>query len=167
MPELKESVLSLRNILRVLDNWNLGEEKDLSLALWDGFISSITNPKDQAYILSQAVRFGFFKESEGWTIKNENLGKVSQEYEDVRTRPYEYTRGETETLSYLDLIKIIFGPAPERKELPDALKEFLKEIDQEDKISIEEYENLDQRLNRLEHSKYLLDYLMDMENNKK
>ena len=167
MPELKESVLSLRNILRVLDNWNLGEEKDLSLALWDGFISSITNPKDQAYILSQAVRFGFFKESEGWTIKNENLGKVSQEYEDVRTRPYEYTRGETETLSYLDLIKIIFGPAPERKELPDALKEFLKEIDQEDKISIEEYENLDQRLNRLEHSKYLLDYLTDMENNKK
>lgn len=61
IPELKESVLSLRNILRIIDNWNLGEEKDLSMALWDGFISSITNPKDQAYILSQAVRFGFLK----------------------------------------------------------------------------------------------------------
>lgn len=163
-PELKESVLSLRNILRILDNWNLGEEKDLTLALWDGFISSITNPKDQAYNLSQAVRFGFFKESEGWDINNENLGKVVLEYDDLRTRPYQYIRGEIETLSYLDLIKIIFGPAPERKELPD----FLKAIDNgENKISVEEYEQLDERLNQLEHSKYLIDYIIDMENNRK
>lgn len=163
-PELKESVLSLRNVLRILDNWNLGEEKDLTLALWDGFISSITNPKDQAYILSQAVRFGFFKESEGWDINNENLGKVVLEYDDLRTRPYQYIRGEIETLSYLDLVKIIFGPAPERSEIP----EFLKAYDKgENIISIEEYEELDQRLNKLEHSKYLLDYLLDMENNRK
>lgn len=163
-PELKESVLSLRNVLRILDNWNLGEEKDLTLALWDGFISSITNPKDQAYILSQAVRFGFFKESEGWDINNENLGKVVLEYDDLRTRPYQYTRGEIETLSYLDLVKIIFGPALERSEIP----EFLKAYDKgENIISIEEYEELDQRLNNLEHSKYLLDYLLDMENNRK
>lgn len=163
-PELKESVLSLRNVLRILDNWNLGEEKDLTLALWDGFISSITNPKDQAYILSQAVRFGFFKESEGWNINNENLGKVVLEYDDLRTRPYQYIRGEIETLSYLDLVKIIFGPAPERSEIP----EFLKAYDNGENImSIEEYEELDQRLNKLEHSKYLLDYLLDMENNRK
>ena len=163
-PELKESVLSLRNVLRILDNWNLGEEKDLTLALWDGFISSITNPKDQAYILSQAVRFGFFKESEGWDINNENLGKVVLEYDDLRTRPYQYVRGEIETLSYLDLVKIIFGPAPERSEIPEFLKAY---DDGENIISIEEYEELDQRLNKLEHSKYLLDYLLDMENNRK
>lgn len=163
-PELKESVLSLRNVLRILDNWNLGEEKDLTLALWDGFISSITNPKDQAYILSQAVRFGFFKESEGWNINNENLGKVVLEYDDLRTRPYQYIRGEIETLSYLDLVKIIFGPAPERSEIPEFLKAY---DDGENRISIEEYEELDQRLNKLEHSKYLLDYLLDMENNRK
>ncbi|MDU6783087.1 hypothetical protein [uncultured Peptoniphilus sp.] len=166
LPELKESVLSLRNVLRVLDNWNLGEEKDLTMALWDGFISSITNPKDQAYILSQALRFGFFKESEGWTLKNENLGKVVQEYDDLRTRPYEYTMGKSESLSYLDLIKILFGPQAERKELPDYLKEFKKEIEKEEKISIEEYEELDERLNNLEHSQYLLDNLKDMENKK-
>ena len=163
-PELKESVLSLRNILRILENWNLGEEKDLSMAIWDGFISSITNPKDQAYILSQAIRFGFFKESEGWTIKNKNLGKVTQEYDDIRTRPYQYRRGEIETLSYLDLIKIIFGPQPERKVLPDFLD---RANSLENKISLEEYQQLDERLNQLEHSKYLLDYLMDMENNRK
>ena len=167
LPELKESVLSLRNILRVLDNWNLGEEKDLTMALWDGFISSITNPKDQAYILSQALRFGFFKESEGWTLKNNNLGKVVQEYDDLRTRPYEYTRGESKSLSYLDLIKILFGPQAERKEIPDNLKDFLREIEKEEKISIDEYEELDERLNHLEHSAYLLDYLRDIENNKK
>lgn len=163
-PELKESVLSLRNILRILDNWNLGEEKDLTLAIWDGFISSITNPKDQAYILSQAVRFGFFKESEGWDINNENLGKVVLEYDDLRTRSYQYIRGEIETLSYLDLVKIIFGPAPKRSEIPEFLKAY---DDGENRISIEEYEELDQRLNKLEHSKYLLDYLLDMENNRK
>ena len=164
VPELKESVLSLRNVLRILDNWNLGEEKDLTLALWDGFIGSITNPKDQAYILSQAVGFGFFKESEGWSINKANLGKVVIEYDEIRTRPYQYIRGEIETLSYLDLIKIIFGPVPERKELPD----FLKAIDNgENKISVEEYEKLDERLNQLEHSKYLIDYIIDMENNRK
>lgn len=164
IPELKESVLSLRNILRIIDNWNLGEEKDLSMALWDGFISSITNPKDQAYILSQAVRFGFFKESEGWNINNKNIKNSVQEYDELRIRPYVYNRAEIETLSYLDVIKIIFGPMPDRKKFPD----FLEKINsKEDKISIEEYEELDERLNRLEHSKYLLDYLTDMENNKK
>lgn len=162
IPELKESVLSLRNILRVLDNWNLGEEKDLSLALLDGFISSITSPQDQAYILSQAVRFGFFKESEGWTIKNQNLGKVTLEYDEIRTRPYEYTRGETESLSYLDLIRILFGPQPEREKLPEHFKDFFHEIEKQDKISIEEYEDLNERLNKLEHSKFLLDYLIDL-----
>lgn len=168
LPELKESVLSLRNILRVLDNWNLGEEKDLTMALWDGFISSITNPKDQAYILSQALRFGFFKESDGWTLKDKIFGKVVQEYDDLRTRPYEYTRGETESLSYFDLIKILFGPQAERKEVPEYLKKFLGEMEKEEKISIEEYEELDERLNHLEHSQYLLDYLKDdMEKNKK
>ena len=162
IPELKESVLSLRNILRVLDNWNLGEEKDLSLALWDGFISSITSPQDQAYILSQAERFGFFKESEGWTIKNQNLGKVTLEYDEIRTRPYEYTRGETESLSYLDLIRILFGPQPEREKLPAYFKDFINDIRNKDNISIEEYEDLNERLNKLEHSKFLLDYLIDL-----
>ena len=162
IPELKESVLSLRNILRVLDNWNLGEEKDLSLALWDGFISSITSPQDQAYILSQAVRFGFFKESEGWTIKNQNLGKVTLEYDEIRTRPYEYTRGETESLSYLDLIRILFGPQPKREKSPAYFKDFIKDIKDKDNISIEEYEDLNKRLNKLEHSKFLLDYLINL-----
>lgn len=162
IPELKESVLSLRNILKVLDNWNLGEEKDLSLALWDGFISSITSPQDQAYILSQAVRFGFFKESEGWTIKNQNLGKVTLEYDEIRTRPYEYTRGETESLSYLDLIRILFGPQPKREKSPAYFKDFIKDIKDKDNISIEEYEDLNKRLNKLEHSKFLLDYLIDL-----
>ncbi len=67
--ELRESVLSIRNILHVLDNWNKGEEKDLSKALWDGFISSITYADDQNYILSQAVRFGFFLWEKGGRLR--------------------------------------------------------------------------------------------------
>ena len=162
IPELKESVLSMRNIFRVVDSWNLGEEKDLSLALWEGFISSITNPKDQAFILSQGLHFGFFKEADGWKVNYDFLGQVCLSYDDIRTRPYDYTRAEVETLSYLDLVKIIFGPSPKRLDLPD----FLKNIEAEEKISIKTYEDLDQRLRKLEHTKDLVRYLEDMETNR-
>lgn len=108
------------------------------------------------------MRFGFFKESEGWTIKNQNLGKVTLEYDEIRTRPYEYTRGETESLSYLDLIRILFGPQPKREKSPAYFKDFIKDIKDKDNISIEEYEDLNKRLNKLEHSKFLLDYLIDL-----
>ncbi|MCQ4922043.1 hypothetical protein NE686_03015 [Tissierella carlieri] len=160
--ELRESVLSIRNILHVLDNWNQGEEKDLSKALWDGFISSITYPDDQNYILSQAVRFGFFPISEGWKIETKGIGEATTTYDEIRTRPYHYVRPAIETLSYLDVVHLIFGKGTPRKILPKELIEvFEDDIDDLTRIDAKKYQELDQRLSHLEHSKYLLEYLED------
>jgi len=160
--ELRESVLSIRNILHVLDNWNQGEEKDLSKALWDGFISSITYPDDQNYILSQAVRFGFFSELEGWKIDTKGIGEANTIYDEIRTRPYHYIRPSIETLSYLDVVYLIFGKEITRKTLPKELVKYFKyNIDALLPIDAKKYEKLDQQLSHLEHSKDLLEYLED------
>lgn len=158
--ELRESVLSIRNILHVLDNWNLGEEKDLSKALWDGFISSITYTDDQNYILSQAVRFGFFSMGEGWRVETKGIGEATTTYDEIRTCPYHYVRPLTETLSYLDVVHLIFGKGTLRKTLPKELKEIFKvDIDDLPQIDEKKYKKLDQQLSHLEHSKDLLEYL--------
>lgn len=147
--ELRESVLSIRNILHVLDNWNKGEEKDLSKALWDGFISSITYPDDQNLILAEALKFGFFKESDGWNIKVKGVGYSTTTYDEIRTREYNYTRPLIETRSYLDIIYLLF--LDDDKRIAD------------NNISIEEYQVLNEKLNHLEHSNEILDFLIDNE----
>ncbi|NLV86580.1 MAG: hypothetical protein GX025_05110 [Clostridiales bacterium] len=123
--ELKESVLSIRNIIHVLDSWNLGEEKDLSLALWDGFISSITNSDDQNYILSQAVRYGFFPKQEGWQVADRAVGEASLTYHELRHSPYRYFRAKTESYSDLDIIHLLYGTGPKAQNLPKAICEYL------------------------------------------
>ncbi|MBU5330753.1 hypothetical protein KQI61_00945 [Anaerocolumna aminovalerica] len=159
-PELRESVLSIRNILHVLDNWNVGEEKDLSKALWDGFISSITYPDDQNYILSQGVRFGFFPKGEGWNVETKATGEATTTYDEIRTCPYHYVRPLTESLSYLDVVHLVFGKGTPRKAFSKELKEAL-EIDNDDlpQIDGKRYQELDQQLSHLEHSKDLLEYM--------
>ncbi|MGN9163978.1 hypothetical protein ACTNDY_01670 [Tissierellaceae bacterium HCP3S3_D8] len=160
--ELRESVLSIRNILHVLDNWNQGEEKDLSKALWDGFISSIAYPDDQNYILSQAVRFGFFPIGEGWKVETKGIGEATTTYDEIRTRPYHYIRPSIETLSYLDVVHLIFGKGNLRKNLPKELVEDFKcDMDDSTRIDIKKYQELDEHISHLEHSKDLIDYLED------
>lgn len=162
--ELREAVLSIRNIIHVLDNWNMGEEKDLSKALWDGFLSSITYADDQNYILSQAVRFGFFKQADGWNVKSKSLGDSTTTYSEIRKEKYSYSRGEIKSLSYLDILNILFGDEPKREKLPDDLRdEFREIIELEGKITLRKYEELDRKLSSLEHSINILEYLEDKE----
>ncbi|NMB09869.1 MAG: hypothetical protein GX982_04170 [Tissierellia bacterium] len=156
--ELKESVLSIRNILHVLDDWNLGEEKDFTKALWDGFISSITYPDDQSYILSQAVRFGFFSKSEGWDVKTKAIGESTTSYDEIRKNKYIYNRADIRHLSYLDILYLIYGKGVERKKYPKGFLDKLDDIDK-DKIDIETYEKLDKDLRKLENSEGLIDFL--------
>ncbi|PSJ31487.1 hypothetical protein UF10_02255 [Peptostreptococcus russellii] len=155
--ELKESVLSIRNILHILDDWNLGEEKDIDLALWDSFISSITYPDDQSYILSQCLRFGFFAESEGWKVKTKSIGEATTTYDEIRTRPYQYTRPKIEILSYLDVLDIIFGKKEFKED--EALMEFLELDSENDSISRDDLQKLDKKIRKLEYSKDIMDYL--------
>ena len=160
--ELKESVLSIRNILHVLNTWNLGEEKDLSKALWDGFISSITYSDDQNYIISQAVRFGFFSSSEGWSIEHKGLGKPTTTYDEIRSRPYNYKRPSMEMLSYLDLVHLIFGKRKDIEKLQKGFLEYLKyEVKDSQQIDVKKFQELDQIISHLEHTSSLIDYLED------
>ena len=160
--ELRESVLSIRNIIRVLTEWNLGEEKDLSQALWDGFISSITYPDDQNYILSQAVRLGFFQKSDGWNIPTKATGEGLTTYDEIREFPYHYTRPTTDTLSYLDAIQLIFGKQPARTSLPETLRGKINLNQTEPMISAQSYQQVDQQLSELEYSQFLWQFLTEI-----
>jgi len=83
-------------------------------------------------------------------------------YDEIRTRPYHYVRPSIETLSYLDVVHLIFGEGPPTKKLPKAIKEiFEANIDDSLQIDYQKYQNLDKQLSHLEHSKYLLEYLED------
>ena len=84
VPVLTESVLSIRNLIHVLDLWNLGEEMDLSMALWNGFLGSVTNSDDRNLLLSLAVRYGFFQPQDGWKVESRARGEAGQRYEDIR-----------------------------------------------------------------------------------
>lgn len=157
--ELRESVLSIRNILHVLDSWNLGEEKDLSKALWDGFISSITYADDQSFILSQAVRFGFFPKNEGWNVKTKAIGEGITTYEEIRTRPYNYIRHEIGILSYLDIAYLTSPRGPKKRKISKELDSLVVDVENSQNISLEEFQELEDQLSHLEHTKILLEYL--------
>lgn len=158
--ELRESVLSIRNMMHVLESWNLGEEKDLSQALWDSFISSITYPEDQVYIMGQAVRYGFFKESDGWTVTHSGMGLALMTYDDIRAYPYRYTRGAIGTLSSLDVIHLLFGKEPERQMIPDQLAAY--DETKETIFHLDTYEKNFDIIRQLDYTQYLLDYLDEL-----
>lgn len=121
LPVLNEAVLSIRGLIHILDSWNYGENCDLSLALWNGFIGSVTNGDDRNLLLALAVRYGFFPESEGWKIECRAKGEGALEYEDIRTQPYDYDIRALERLSKEDIIELLFGKGPKRTSLPRTL----------------------------------------------
>lgn len=132
----------------------------MTKALWDGFISSITYADDENYILSQAVRFGFFPSADGWNIETKAIGESITTYDEIRNYPYRYIRPSVEVLSYLEVIHILFGEKNIRKTLPAELEEcFGINMGDLPRIDLEKYEKLDEKLCHLEHSQELLRYL--------
>lgn len=122
-PTLSEGVLSIRNLMHVLDFWNQGEEVDLSLALWDAFLSTVTNADDRNLLLGLAVRYGFFQEADGWKVPVRARGAAALGYEDIRCAPYVYEARPLEHLSVEDVVYLLFGNGPARTELPEDLAE--------------------------------------------
>jgi hypothetical protein len=120
-PTLSEAVLSVRNLMHVLDFWNQGEECDLSEALWEAFLSTVTNADDRNLLLGLSARFGFFAEADGWTIPARARGAAALSFEEIRTRPLAYTPAPLEHLSREDVVYLVFGGGPARRSLPDGL----------------------------------------------
>lgn len=159
-PVLSEAVLSVRGIMHVLDLWNYGEESDLSMALWNGFLSSVTNPDDRNLLLALAAEYGFFRDEDGWQIKTRARGEGALSYEDIRTRKYEYEIKPLEKLSREDVVEILFGRGPKRKELPENLRgEIL--IDDAAGESSNIAESLDETVRQLEHGAEVLTNLAE------
>lgn len=120
-PVLNEAVLSIRGLIHVLDHWNFGEEEDLSMALWNGFLSSVTNADDRNLLLSLAVRYGFFKESDGWHIEARSRGSAPLSYDDIRTTEYRHVLLPLKTLSSEDVTALLFGDGPKRTQIDSDL----------------------------------------------
>lgn len=147
-PRLDNSVLSIRNILRVIKTWEKGRKGDLDKALWDGYISGITNPDDQNLTLALAQRYGFFQESDGWRIRVKERGAARTNFKEIYPSEYEYEPREFEVYSYRKVVDILYGPAPEREHYPD-LDELINIGDDEiNAEGIAEYESKIQELGK-------------------
>ncbi len=164
--ELKRSVLSMRNVLRVLDEWNKGREMDLDTALWKGFISGITDNNEKNLLLQLAHdRFGFFDNENGWEFNAKKPGEISTFYDDNRARLSETFRtSPLEFYSTAQVVDLVFGDRPERKEsdYPD-LEEIARQMQNQSEMSDEEKEALfnktQEYLNLLEKEIGALDVL--------
>lgn len=163
LPHLSESVLSIRNLFHVLDFWNYGERMDLPMALWEGFLSSVTNSDDRNLLLSLAYRYGIYLESEGWKIESRGRGESALELEDIRLFPYSYVTEPLEKMSSEDVLYLLYGPLPKRKDYPEELR---KEIidDTNETLSIETAERLGLKLEEIEHSYRIIESLEDKKN---
>lgn len=154
-PVLAEAVLSIRNLIHLLDLWNLGEEMDLSTALWNGFLCSVTNGDDRNLLLALGVRYGFFSEREGWTVQARARGEGGQTWEDIRPQDPVHEILPLQTLSREDVVHLLWGPGPARTQLPEDLQGEV-EIDRCSDAALEAFLAADEQLRALEHSAAVL-----------
>ncbi|MGN1024263.1 MAG: hypothetical protein ACI4OJ_12235, partial [Lachnospiraceae bacterium] len=143
VPVLNEAVLSVRGLFHVLDHWNLGEAEDLSMALWNGFLSSVTNADDRNLLLALSVRCGFFPETKGWHVEAKKRGDAPLSYDDIRTDPVRHVVQPLICLSSEDVAELLFGRGPKRSTIDEDLGEEIlfdegKQADREQGLALDE-----------------------------
>lgn len=158
--DLKEAVLSIRNILHVLDHYNHGEQEDLSMALWNGFLSSITNGVEQNYLLNQAVRFGFFAKDDGWKIQPLGAQANPVTLDEIRTQPYHYIRKPMDCYSRIDVVHLLFGSGVGFERVPEELQEICS-LESECPIQVETIQNTILSIRKSSHGLDILDFIKD------
>jgi conserved domain protein len=168
-PRLEKSVLSVRNILSVLKEWDKGSEKDLDMALWDGFISNITNPDDQSFILSQAKRFNFFKDEDGWDIKLKPIGSSLTSLEEARKDEYIHELKPMDIMTLTETVEAVYGARPERIEFPDINENDILEALNDTVEQLEDFEKINEfqeKLDILKKDAKLMEALLNAANKK-
>ena len=151
-PALEKAVLSVRNLIAVLNEWNKGREKDLDKALWDAFISGITVPKDQHYIFNLAQEdMGFFRGGRWKQISWDNLKEKEtilswEDVAEISEKEYEeyYQSPENYYYSPRQTVELFYGEAPDRMRFPDVDLEKLAnneeaELDMETVANMEDF----------------------------
>lgn len=162
-PRLEKAVLSIRNILSVMQEWNKGSDKNLDMALWDGFISRITNPDDQSLILSLAQKYNFFKQADGWNIISKPVGSGSLTgLSEIRIEDYKHQLQPLETMPMIEVLEMIAGNPPERTQYPDLNKiEFNDFADEDTDVTPEQYIEISEKINTLNQSTQALEALFN------
>jgi hypothetical protein len=145
-PELKKSVLSTRNLINILIEWNKGQEMDLDTALWKGFISNATVPEDQKFLLNEARKYNFFNESGGWDIDSLKEGKSLVNEKMIRTRDYNYSPSKDVKYSPRDVVEVLYGKAPDRLKFPNIEIDALQEAKESDIKEIQEIEEFAEKM---------------------
>ncbi|MDO5481215.1 MAG: AAA family ATPase [Candidatus Saccharibacteria bacterium] len=158
-PHLKDSVLSIRNILRVLREWDKGSEKDLDKALWDGFFAGITTADDQNFLLGLAKNHGFFQPSDGYQATVQEYGSALLSFNDIHPEPYNYTPRPLETLSTAETVDILFGPRPEREVYPGFNFDSLNELSEE--FTIDDLEEAQEKVKEIKTAISALEVLAE------
>lgn len=141
-PRLEKSVLSIRNVMNVLREWNKGSEKDFDKALWDGFIAGISNGDDRNFILAMAKKHNFFSEQDGWQIELRERGSGLISLKEAHPGPFNYQSSPYETYSVRKVVEVLYGPGPEREIYPDIDFDKLEDMtnDEVDPKELAEYE---------------------------
>lgn len=131
-PELKQSVLSIRNLLNVLKKWDKGSEMDLDTALWEGFVGSIANADDRNMVIAMAIQSGFFSQSGGWEARVKECGSGLTTLEEMHPGAFDYEAKPLETYDLRKVVDMLYGQRPERQVYPDInLSELEDEVDDE------------------------------------
>ena len=159
----------MRNILSVLKEWDKGSEKDLDMALWDGFISSITNPDDQSFILSQAKRYNFFKNKDGWDIEPKPIGSSLTSLKEARKDEYIHELKPMDIMTLTETVEAVYGARPERIEFPDINENDILEALDDTVEQLEDFEKINEfqeKLDRLKKDAKLMEALLNEANKK-
>lgn len=134
---LDDSVISIRNLLNIIDAWHRGRNGTIDQALWNGYISTLTNADDQNLIIALARRHNFFSDSEGWKINIKGKGGSLTSLEEVHPDPFFYKIPPLETHSIRRVVEDLFGPGPRRQFWPDIdLDKLEQSTDNEDDANI-------------------------------
>ena len=141
--DLEKSVLSIRNILNVLKEWDKGSEKDLDKALFDGFIAGVTNADDQNLILALAKSYGFFSESNGYSIKVKERGAGFTAFDEIHPGEFRFKRSPLETYSVRKVVELLYGPGPEREVYPEDIDLDGLAREDDDEISVEDLDDFE------------------------
>lgn len=147
-PELSSSVLSLRSLRRIIDDWSLGLKKDLDQALWDGFLRSVTVDDDLNLLINLSLMFGFFPKSGGWSVPKRGAGEAVVTWEEMRDSNESFSPVEPEVLTVFECLKYLYGEGPSFEKLPDFMEEYLEG----EKISPEEFLEIEEEVSQMEES---------------
>lgn len=126
-PMLKESVMSIRAIMAVLNQWQKeGYKHELDYYIWQDFVSQSTVASDKAYLYQLFKdRFNFFQ-GEGWEQTPEyGSGGIVRAFD---VKPPQNEPGKKQFFGPREVVEKIFGEAPERAKYP----EFTLPLEQED-----------------------------------